>query len=198
MSVLPPETALTDLERSFFESEPPGLFPQNQDSYWGQLRRVISDKLQEVADLFATYYLNQSAKTVNEDDMTEWEQMLGIPAASGRTLEQRRAFVLSRLIYGPFTRTRRAGVVELFIRATFGTTATLTPDGIPIPPEGIPLYAEAIDLTGTYNIIENVEAFSYEVRIRNDILLDQQGLQRELERITPAGITFTITITPAP
>jgi hypothetical protein len=198
MSTLPPEAPLTDLERDFFENEPPGLFPQNQDSYWGQVRRVLSDKLQEIADMFAVYYLNQSANTVNEDDATEWEEMLGIPAASGRTLDQRRAFWLSRLTYGAFTRTRRNKIIEFFITATFGQPVVFTPDGVPIPAGGISLFGETVGLSGTYNVIEDIPNFSYEVRIRDDIDLDFAGLERELWRITPAHLSLTIVSVPIP
>jgi hypothetical protein len=41
-------------------------------------------------------------------------------------------------------------------------------------------------------------AFYYEVRILNTITIDEQGLRRELDRITPAGITYDITYTPTP
>lgn len=198
MSTLPAETTPTDLELAFYEAEPPGLFPQNQDSYWGQLRKVVTDKLQEIADLFAVYYLNQSAETVSEDDMREWEEMLGIPAATTRTASQRRSFILSRLAYGAFTRTRRRLLVESFILATFGTPISFTPGGVEFVSGGIPFFVETTNLAGTYNIVENIGAFSYDVRVLNTLGIDVTGLQRELARITPAGITFTITLTAAP
>jgi hypothetical protein len=198
MSTLPEETALSDLEREFMENEPPGLFPSNQDSYWGQIRKIIGDKLQEVADLLALYYMNQSALTVNEDDMREWEEMLDIPIQPDANLEQRRKFVLSRLNYGEFTRTRRRVIVETFIIATFGFALSLTPEGLSLTGDGLSLYSGEFDLTGTYNIVEDVENFTYDVRILDTVDVDQIGLSRELTRYTPGGLLFTITMTPTP
>jgi hypothetical protein len=48
-------------------------------------------------------------------------------------------------------------------------------------------------LTNTYTIVENIAGYSYDVRILNSITVDQVALIRELTRITPAGISFTIT-----
>lgn len=192
MSPLPAEVPLTDLERAFFESEPPGLFPQNQDSYWGQLRKVLSDKSQEVADLLTAYYLNMSALTVNLDDMTEWEQMLNIPAMSGRTLDQRRSFVLSRLNYGAFTRAKRKAIIESFVVTTFGTPITFVPEGISFSAGGMPFFGESSILAGTYRVYEDIRAFAYAVWIKSTTTPDIPGLTRELARITPAGISFTI------
>jgi hypothetical protein len=191
MSALPVEVTFTDLEREFMENEPPGLFPQNQDSYWGQLRKVTSDKLQEVADLLGVYYLNQSVDTVNADDMTEWETQFGI-AAGSRTLEERRSFVKSRLVAGPFTRTRRRGIIEAFIVATFGVPITFDAAGVPFDAGGIPFFGESSTLAGTYRVYEDVQGFTYAVWIKNTTVPDIAGLTRELARITPSGIGFTI------
>jgi hypothetical protein len=191
MSILPAEVEFTDLEREFMENEPPGLFPQNQDSYWGQLRKVTSDALQEVADLLAAYYLNQSVDTVNADDMTEWETQFGI-AAGTRTLEQRRSFVKSRLTAGPFTRARRKAIIESFVVATFGVPITFVPGGIPFDAGGIPFFGEASTLAGTYRVYEDIQGFTYAVWIKNTTVPDIAGLTRELARITPSGIVFAI------
>jgi hypothetical protein len=147
---------MTDLERSFYENEPPGLFPQNQDSYWGQLRKVLSDKLQEIADKLATFYLNQSAKTVDANDISEWETMLGIPVAgTGASLAARRTFVVARLERGPFTKTRVKSMVEFFIASTMGTSLSLTADGLSLDAAGLSLLDELTSLAGLYSIRYN-------------------------------------------
>jgi hypothetical protein len=196
---IPAEGTYSDIERDWIDNEPPGLFPGDQNGYYGQVRKVFADYLQVLADMLTTWYSNLDPATVNLDDMPEWENELGIPLnAANRSLPQRQAFAMSRLQRGSFTRTRRRLLVEAFITATFGVPISFTAGGVPFDGTGIPFFAEDIGLAGTYNIVENIPAFSYDVRILNTFDIDQAGLQRELERITPAGITFTITPTAAP
>lgn len=196
---IPAETTYTDIERDFIDNEPPGLFPGDQNSYWGQVRKVFADYLQVLADALTTYYSNLDPRTVNADDITEWEQMLGIPvAAAGSSLQQRQSFATIRLERGPFTRARRIRVVEWFIRATMGASLALTPDGLPLDAAGLPLLDEMTSLVGDYAIVEDIPGFHYQVRIKDTILLDLAGLTRELTRITPAAITFDIVQVPVP
>lgn len=197
---LPPEGTYSDLELDFIENEPPGLFPGDQNSYWGQTRKVFADYLQVLADQLSTWYTNLDPRATDATDINNWEKMLGIPlqTGSGRTLQARRAFVSARQQRGPFTRTRRRTLVESFILATMGASLSLTAAGLSLDASGLSLLAESFSLTGTYNIVENIPNFSYDVRILNTILLDQAGLNRELTRLTPAGITYTLTITATP
>ena len=196
--VIPPEGTYGDIEHDFIENEPPGLFPTDQNSLWGQARKIFTDELQVVADKMAQWYLNLDPRTVHVDDMPEWEYMLNIPDSTGKTDEARRAFILARRERGPFTRTRRRKIVESFITATFGVPIMFTPTGVPFTAGGIPFFSGEDSLVGTYTIIENIPAYSYEVRVLDSLDIDVVGLQRELDRITPAVYSFTITETPTP
>jgi hypothetical protein len=191
--IISPEGVYTDIEHDFIENEPPGLFPGGQDSTWGQIRSVYAAYLQVLADMMTKWYGNLDPSTVTTDDLPEWEYMLNLPQ-SNTTLSDtaRRNNVVARFEVGPFTRTRRAQIVESFITQTFGQAIMFKPEGIPFVSAGIPFYSGTTSLVGTYKIIENIPAFSYQVRIKNTITVDLAGLTRELARITPAGITFTV------
>lgn len=189
---LPAEVPFEDTEIDLADSEPPGLLPLGQDSYWGQLRRIHADQLQIFADQLAQWYLNADPRTVDATDMAMWEVLEQIPVVTTKPLEARRAFVLSRRVRGAFTRTRRKNIVEAFITATFGAAPRFSPEGIPIDSDGIPLFSDFTSIDGTYEIIEDIPAFSYTVYILDTITVDTVGLTRELERITTSPITFTI------
>lgn len=196
---IPAPVDFTDVEETWADLEPPGIFTPDQDSWHGQRRKVVTDILQGIVDDFSAWYYNINPNTVDANDLANWEVMLGVPAsASNKTVDQRRAFVVSRWKRGPFTRARRAAVVESFIQATFGTPIQFTSSGVPFDSGGMTFADEAVPLSGAYNIVENIPAFSYDVRILNTISVDTVGLERELTRITPAGITFTITLTATP
>lgn len=196
--ILPSETTYGDIEHDLIENEPPGLFPMGQYSLWGQMRKLFADALQVLADQLTQWYLNLDPSTVDLDDIPEWEEMLGIPSDATKDLTHRRAFIMSRFQRGPFTRTRRRLIVESFIIATFGQAIEFDPTGVPFVTGGIPFYSGSDSLVGTYNIVEDIPNFAYDVRILNTITVDEPGLTRELRRITPAGITFTITFTATP
>jgi hypothetical protein len=189
---LSPETQITDIESHLIDAEPGGLFPIGQDSIFGQMRRVRADAIQVLADQLRQWYLNLDPATVDNIDMAMWEQLLGIPTSNVRAIEARRAFIVSRRIRGPFTRTRRRVIVEAFILATFGAAPRFSDDGIPLTSAGLPLYADITSLAGSYLIVENIPGFTYTVYIKNPITVDATGLTRELARITPEPITFTI------
>lgn len=196
---LPAEVPLTDIERDLIDNEPPGVFPENQDSYWGQFRKVIADWMQaNGVDLFTRWYNNLDPRIVDENDIDEWEHMTGTPAApAGFTIEQRRPRVQLRLYRGPFTRAQRAKIVESFIIATFGPALSFGTEGITLG-SGVSLFSGATSLAGTYNIVEDVGNFSYDVRILDTIVVDEVGLRRELDRITPGHFSYTITYTATP
>lgn len=187
------------MEFTWIEAEPPGLFPLGQDSVWGQARKVFADYLQtSIKDSLTQFYLDLDPATCSEDTLARWEFELGIPVNLSKPVEQRRAFVQSRRQVGPFTRTRRRLIVEAFIIATEGGVPTFDAGGIPFDAGGIIFHSGVFDLTGTYNIVEDIPGFAYDVRVLDTIDADFEGMARELERITTAPITFTITETPTP
>lgn len=200
MPTIPAEGTYSDVERSFIENSPEGMWPENQDSNFGQIRKVLCDELQKTVDkltVLADELFVQTATAV--ETLMLWEQQLGVPVEpTDKSETDRRAILAPRLVYGPFTRSRRNAAVESFIAATFGESTTLTTVGVPLTAEGVTLYSGAFSLTGTYNVVEDVEDFSYDVRILDTITVDEDGLRRELDRITPAGFTYTITYTPNP
>ena len=197
--IISPEGVYTDIEHDFIENEPPGLFPGGQDSTWGQIRATYAAELQAIADTLTKWYGNLDPATVSSDDIPEWEYMLHLPQSNMALSDAaRRNNIVARYGVGPFTRTRRREIVESFITATFGAPIIFDPTGVPFVSAGIPFYSGSTSLIGTYNIVENIPAFSYQVRILNTIAVDTVGLTRELARITPAGIVFTVISTATP
>lgn len=195
---LPPEIPFTEAELVFVDDSPPDLFPENQNSNFGLIRRILSDFIQELIDQQQTIY-NERFVTTSTIYLDEHELQVGLPVGvPGKTIEQRRAEVLSRYARGPFTRTRRRQIVEKYISATFGTPLMLSPTGIPLTAAGLPIYAETSSVVASYKIVENISGFSYVVRIISTTTPDLASLTRELNRLTPAGISFTITSVPDP
>lgn len=190
---LPAEESYSDIESLWIATEPGGFFPMGQDSFWGQARKVFCDYMQaNLFDKLVTYWNNLDPATVDADDLANYEVMLGIPVDTTKSLDLRRAFVQIRLERGAFTRSRRQRIVEYFIDATKGTPVVFTPDGIPFTSDGIPLYAGEFDAANSYNVVEDIPGFSYDVRIADTIDVDTSGLSRELDRITPAPIEFVV------
>jgi len=196
---IPAEGTYGDIEHDLIENEPPGLFPSDQRSAWGQMRKVFANYLQVLADQLTAWYVNLDPSTVDINDIPEWEEMLAVPqSVTGSTLLVRRNFVMSRRQRGAFTRTRRRLIVESFILATFGEAPSFTPDGLTLDAGGISLFSGETSLIGTYTIPESIETFSYSVRIKNTITVDDVGLARELGRITPSGISFNVVYVATP
>jgi len=196
---LPAEIAPSDAEFDFMEQEPGGLFPQNQNSNFGYIiRKIWSDRAQDVADEQTLMY-NEKFPETSTQFLDVHEQQYGLPVnPSTLTLTQRRSAVLNRIRVGPFTHYRRQVIVESYITATFGTAVQLLPPGVPVVAGGIPLYGEPGDVSTLYKIVENIPGFSYDVRIKNTVTPDEVGLRRELSRITPAGISYTISYVATP
>lgn len=190
---LPAEEAMTEAELRWIEDEPDGLFPSNQDSNIGQIRKVVTDQIQGLLDMLDMIYENASPATA-ERYLALWESDLALtPVPSTRTLAERRRIAYAALQRAMFTRARRKQVVESFLGAAIGGDAVaLTPSGVPLPADGVPLYSGVQDVTSVYSITEDVSNFEYTVTISNEISPDEAGLARELARITPAGINFTI------
>lgn len=193
MSILPPEETYGDIELDLIDNEPPGLFPEGQDSYWGQVRKVFADYLQEqIADMLAIWYNNLDPRTVDSNDIANWESMFGLLSDTTKGLAERRGLVLARLNYGVFTRTQRQSIIESFLAPTFGDAPALSPSGLPLTLTGIPLYSGIFSTVGAYTITENIPDFSYTVTV--NAAIDAQALVRALQRYTPAGINFTVTV----
>jgi hypothetical protein len=189
---LPTEVQFTDAEFAFMEDSPPKLFPENQDSNLGLLRKIFCDRLQELANQQQTIY-NERFVLTSQQFLDEWEIDTGLPVSpTNISIAQRRTNILSVLAKGAFTRARRREIVEKFITPTFGVPISLTPEGVALSPGGIPFFTEFTEITNLYNIVEDIQHFQYKVFLRNDFTPDMVGLIRELTRITPAHLSFTI------
>ncbi len=187
-----PEGAYTDAERAFIELSPPGMWPENQDSNFGQVRKVFTDIVQEMID--EVDHLGEEMFVASASEyLNLWESIVTVPIApAGKTDTQRRSIIAPRLQYGPFTRARLRAIVEGFITPTFGEAVSLTPAGVSLTAGGVPLYSGTFSLTGTYRIYEDVRDYSYAVWIRSDVAVDTAALLKELQRVTPSGITVTL------
>jgi Uncharacterised protein conserved in bacteria (DUF2313) len=186
--ILPAETDFTDPELNFLDESPRQFFPENQDSNWGWKRKVFSDVMWELYSQFHLLYSEMFPSTAQEF-LEDWERMVGLPPnPPNKSVGQRQQSVLNRLRGGPFTRTQRRLIVESYITATFGDSLQLLPPGIPMIVAGQKLYNDPGDVTQLYMILETVEQFKYEVRIKTGMAIDQIGLERDLRWYTPAGI----------
>lgn len=158
-------------------------------------RKIFTDQMEKIRDQLQTLYNERFLATASLT-LEQWEEQVGLPSnPSGLTLQQRRARVIARIRTGPFTRQRRKDIVETYLLSTFGQTTQLTLDGAPLLAPGLPLYSDATSLIGLYTITEDIPNFSYTVSINSNAQIDSAGLQRELKKITPAGINFFITYT---
>jgi hypothetical protein len=192
--VLPAEDVFTEAEFIFMEESPPGLFPENQNSNFGFIiRKIFSDLAQNVSDWQNTLY-NEKFVETSTQFLDQWEIEVGLPPnPTDQSISQRRINVLARLWHGPFTRTRRDDIVRHYVETTFGSPIQLVPAGVEMVSGGVPIYGEVGDVSTLYLIQENIPAFSYLVWIANTNTPDLVALTAELKRITPAGISFTIT-----
>lgn len=194
----PAEVQFTEAEFNFMEESPPGLFPDNQNSNFGYIiRKLFSDKMQQAINQIEGLYTERfvSNSTLY---LKQWEVDYDLPIAPvGKTITQRRSMVLSRIQIGPFSRDRVKGAIEAYISATFGTPISLTPEGVAMAAGGVALFGEVAPMGTLYRVYENIRNFTYEVWIKNTVLPDTVGLSRELLRITPGGIQFTVDDTKA-
>lgn len=195
---LPPEGEMTQLEQAFIEESPPGLWPDNQDSNFGSHRKVFCQLLQENYDELMEILANVFVDSANRW-LYLWEYQLGLPTnPPGKTLNRRRARVRSHLLRGPFTNFLRNTIIENTIDLPVaGPVPEFSPAGIPFDltssdDSGIQLFAESAVTGAMYYVVEDVENFYYHVEIVDGVVYDPVVLRRELERITPAGISFDI------
>lgn len=197
--ILPPEVTPTEQELNYIDESPPGIFPENQNSNFGYIhRKVFSDQMAKIANglalLFAEKFVDSSTTFLDEHEVE-----LGLPPNPGSaSTVQRRTNVKSRMKKGRFTRTRRREIVEEFIIATFGQSVQLLPDGVALTAAGVPLYSDPAPVNLLYNIVESITNFSYDVKIKNTVTPDVPALTRELKRLTPSGISFTVSFVADP
>ena len=189
---LPAEVPFTDAELAFLDESPPGLFPENQNSNLGLLRKIFSDLVQELINQQNTIYNEHFVDTALQF-LDEWELQVGLPSnPTGLTTQQRRNLVTNKLRVGPFTRTRRDAIVKSFVSATLGDAVQLTPAGVALTGSGVPLYSGLTSLVGAYTITENISGFSFTITVAQGVTLDTVALTRELNRVVPAGISFSV------
>ena len=189
---LPPEGLWTTAELAFKDDEPPGLFPENQDSNFGLVRKTVAARTQDGINQQLTIYQELFVEQATLF-LDEWETLVGLPAKPTKTTQQRRAEILNRLRQEVFTRTRVALTLDVLVgEALAGEPITLPPSGHELVGAGSPLYAEPIAPAQVYRVYEDVRNFKYYVDIISSVTPDLVSLQRELTRITPAGITFVV------
>lgn len=196
MSVWPtllPEGAYNEMERRVIDASPDELWPDNQDSNFGQIRAVTVAPMQEILDLL-DILANEMFVLTAYRYLALWEEEVGLPPnPTGSSTENRRATIISRLRKGPFTRTRRRNIVRQFLLAFFGPPIALVPEGVPIPPEGLGLFAEGTNVDDLFIITEEVEDFHFTVIVDQSISIDIDGLANALDFVMYAGLSFDVT-----
>lgn len=101
-------------------------------AYWQEsmemreLQRVLGDKVDELAEVIDSAYLDARIMTASAERLTEWETDIGL-ASEGRTLDQRRKFILSLLRgAGKLNEAKISNIVSTF---TGGTAVSVFRDG---------------------------------------------------------------------
>lgn len=192
--IIPVPTSYSEIELAYIEEEPPGLWPSNQDSNFGIHRKVFCDELTIVADQLDVI-LSEFFISTSTEFLANHEDELGLPInPAGRTLEERRGIALSRMKRGPFTHSLIASIVKSYISVTFGPSIIFNTLGVPIG-SGIPLFSPTGDVSQLFRVYFDIQNFTYEVRISADAAIDTESLTRELDRITPSAITYSIVST---
>lgn len=193
MPTIPAEGSYSESEKRFIETSPPGLWPENQNSIFGQIRKVLTDEFQARRDEIQMLSQERFIPTSSQY-LSLWEEVFGVAIApTGKTNAQRQAILRACLQYGRFTRAQRNAIIEALLGPTVGVgdPAAFGPSGIPIL-TGIPLYGSPGSVTEKYRVYESQDDFTYQVWIDSGNVPDVDALTRELKRVTPAGISFTI------
>lgn len=190
---LPPEEAPSDAEYNFLIESPPRFFPQNQDSNWGLKRKIFSGEMQQIIDQQNVIYAERFPMT-SSLFLDEWEYMLGLPMSpSGKTIQDRRNAVITRLRGGPFSRIMRRTIVEGYlIVLAFGDPILLLPPGVGFDGTGLPLFGEAGLVKDMYRIYEDRQRFAYKVKIDSDFTPDTVALTRDLKFFSYGGLTVNV------
>lgn len=187
---LPAPVPFTEQELNFQDEEPPGIFPENQNSNWGLRRKIFSDMQKQVADQLEVLWLNTfvSSSTTYLD---RWEMSVGLPPnPANRDISGRQAAVLARLRKGHFSRPFRDSMIAASIQATFGDPVAFYPEGISLE-GGIPLFAEKAPPEQLFRVYEDVRNFSFEIWIKNTVDVDLTVLNREMKRVSPYVFTIS-------
>lgn len=91
-----------------------------------ELQEALGDKVDELADVIDSAYLDTRIMTASAERLTEWETDIGL-ASEGRTLDQRRKFILSLLRgSGKLNEAKINNIVNTF---TGGTAVSVVRDG---------------------------------------------------------------------
>ncbi len=189
---LPPEGAYSQLERLFISEQPRFLWPTNQNSNFGILRKTLTDPLQDSLDDISELFLELFIAT-SVGYLGLWEEQVGLPRNPTLPITLRRANILSRMVKTPFTRTRRKEIVERYLGETLGIAPQLLPEGLALTASGVPLYSGVTgSVADLYFIVENIEQFLYTVYIVDTATPDENALFRDLLLFTPAGIEFQV------
>lgn len=192
--VMPAEGVYTDIEELFISEQPPGLFPENQNSNFGTLRRVLTEPLQDAADQL-TLMFNELFIDTSSAFLSRWETEMDLPDSTGVLSDtDRRSRILARRERGAFTRSRLRRLIERHISATFGEPPLFSGAGLPFGAGGIVLHAEFAPVTTLYRIYEDFRNFSFEVWIKNTVTPDLSSLNREITRISPYIYTIDNTV----
>jgi len=193
---LPPEGAYTDAEQLFISESPPKLFPENQNSNFGLLRRILTSKLQEATDTLTALVAQMFIETATGANgyLGRWEAQLGLPVApASHTDAERRGWLSQHRNLDLFSVKRIKKTVESFLTYTSGGMPTpIDVNGIPTSAAGFTLYGEGGTSTSQYRLYFSPRTFSYQVWIVNSSTPDLVTLTRELKYITPAGQTVGI------
>jgi hypothetical protein len=193
---LPAEGAYSDSELLFISEEPKRLFPANQNSNFGLLRKALTSEPQDVINILNDLYTQMFVETATGANgyLGRWETQVGIPKApTGATDAQRRVWINLRRQVGPFTTQRVDDIIESFLITSVGGTSTpILPGGITIDAGGITLYGEGGSKQSQYRVYYDPRTYSYQVWIVSSSAPDLTALSRKLTALTPAGMSFTI------
>ena len=187
---LPPEGTFSEIEKLIIDDSPANLWPENQNSNFGALRKVLSGPMQESSDVVTELFNEFFVITANKH-LYRHEYQYGLPDGTGLSIDLRRANILGRARKTIFSRTRLDAMITAAIQATYGSSPQFSPEGIPIDAGGIILLADPADVSTLFRVYENQMNFSYEVWIHSSVT-PASTLLREIQRITPAGITVTL------
>ncbi len=186
-----PPGEYSDLERLFIAEQPRFLWPENQETNFGALRKALTDLPQLALDQLFALALEMFVATA-DGYLPLWESQVGLPPNPSAPIGLRRATILERTRKTPFTRERRRKIIERYLQGQLGESVALVPEGVALTPEGIPLYSgETEDVTNLYFVLEIIDEFRYVVYFALGATPDLVALERELEFFTPAGISFT-------
>src|SRR4051794_13713488 len=97
---LPPEGPYGQIEQRFIELSPADLWPEAQNTNFGQFRKVATDILQEKVDELTLFWFEMFPDTADKY-LGLWEEEYGLPVAPvGKSNAERKAYLLARVRHG--------------------------------------------------------------------------------------------------